>query len=67
MSDRISGLTVTLGPDIKDEDAEPIIEAIKQLRGVISVKTHVADINHHLASTQIKRELLEKIWELLKA
>lgn len=37
--DRFSGLVVILEDDLRDEDAQPIIAAIGQLRGVLDVRT----------------------------
>ena len=43
MTDRYSSLTVVLERDIRDDDAEPLIAAIRQLRGVLRVVPKVAD------------------------
>lgn len=37
MSDRYFALTVVLEQDIRDDDAEPLIAAIRQMRGVADV------------------------------
>ncbi len=43
MTDRLNALIVILEHDIREDDAEPIINAIQQLRGVLQVEPHVAD------------------------
>ena len=43
MASRVSGFTVTIEQDIREDDAEPIAQAILQLRGVADVAMIVAD------------------------
>lgn len=66
MSDRIKGLTVTLRDDLRDDDAQPIIEAIKLLKGVVDVVKHVSNADHYMATRLAKVELSAKLWEILK-
>ena len=63
MTDRIKGLTVTLRPNVRDDDAEEIISAIKLLAGVIEVEPHVED--DHFAMNQAKWELKQEMWKIL--
>ncbi len=65
MSDRIKGLTVTLRSDMRDDDAEQVINAIRMIKGVISVDSHVADPAHYFAMRQFGREVGVKIRNLL--
>jgi hypothetical protein len=67
MSDRYNSLIVFLEKDLKDEDAEPLIEAIKQFRGVLSVQPNVSNMLSILAEDRAKADLREKIWELLRS
>lgn len=64
MTDRIKGLTVTLEKDIRVDDCEVILNAIRMVRGVASVATHVSDTDHYFAKEQLKSEFKEKIWKL---
>lgn len=66
MTDRIKGLTVTLEPNVREDDAQAIIDAIRQLRRVASVDAHVEDANHHMAVQQAKHEFRMKLHELFK-
>lgn len=52
MSDRINALTVVLDRDIRDDDCEPMILAIQMIKGVLSVKPHVSQIEDHIAETR---------------
>ena len=47
MTDRIHALTVTLDADVREDDVEPIVNAIRQIRHVLSVDQHVSDISQH--------------------
>ncbi|MBU3935808.1 hypothetical protein KJ909_03985 [Patescibacteria group bacterium] len=66
MTDRLKALTVVLQKDLRDDDAEPIIEAIKQLRGVRRVTSHVTHLDDHVAYTNAKLDLMAQIWKLLR-
>jgi hypothetical protein len=66
MSNRYNYLMVALEADLKDEDAEPLIEAIKQFRGVLSVTPNVSDATAFLAEERARVELANKLWEVLR-
>ena len=69
MTDRIKGLTVLLEPDKRDDDTEYIINAIRMIKGVVSVKSYksyIADIDHDLAVETARRELTTKLSDVLK-
>lgn len=66
MPDRYNSLTVVLETDIRDEEAEALISAISQLRGVLSVSGHVSDLGTHVAQTRARQELEERLWAVLR-
>jgi hypothetical protein len=66
MTDRFNALTVVLDHDIRDEDAEPLIAAIKMLKGVLSVHPHVSGSTDLVAEDRAKYELRAKLFEALK-
>lgn len=66
MTDRYNALTVVLDRDIREDDAEQLINAIRMLRGVLTVDPHVANIGDHVASMRVKRELTEKLYNVMK-
>lgn len=41
MTDRFKGFLVTLDKEIREDDAKHIINALKMIRGVLSVKPYV--------------------------
>jgi hypothetical protein len=65
MTDRFNALVVALDKDIREDDAQVLISAIKQLRGVLSVEGHVASIDSWTAQERVRNELSEKLWEVL--
>lgn len=65
MTDRINGFYVALEKDTRVDDAEATIAAVKQIKGVLSVKVHVSDMTDHFAYERVRRELGTKLWEIL--
>ena len=65
MTDRYNALTVVLEKDIRDDDAEALLAAIRQLRGVLSVSGNVADMGDHIAQERARRDHGEKLWRVL--
>jgi hypothetical protein len=66
MTDRIKGLTVTIEADIREDDCEEtIINAIRMIRGVQSVQTHVADMDHHFAVETARSQLVGQLRDVL--
>jgi len=65
MTDRYSTLTVVLESDIREDDAEHIINAIYMLKGVLSVKGNITDQDNFMAEERAKRELQNKLRDML--
>lgn len=65
MTDRYNALTVVLEKDIREDDAEVLVSAIKQLRGVLSVEGNVSTAESHIAHERVRQELAKKLWEVL--
>jgi hypothetical protein len=66
MTDRYNALTVALDRDIRDDDAESIINAIKQLKGVVDVTGNVVDTDYYVAKTRITSEVAQKLVDFAK-
>jgi hypothetical protein len=66
MTDRIHSLTVVLADDIRIDDAGPLIEAIKQFRGVISVQGDVVDPSDHIARARVSARLYDAIMSVFR-
>lgn len=66
MTDRFNALIVVLESDIREDTAEPLISAIRQLRGVIDVTGSIVSISDHVAQLRAKHDLGNKILEILR-
>lgn len=61
MSDHYNAVVVVFEHDIKDEHAERTLDAIRQIRGVLSVEPNVADIGDHIAESRAKSEMRRRL------
>lgn len=66
MTDRIKALVVTLEPDVRSDDAEAIIHAIRMMRRVASVDPLVDQIDDLTARRRVRHELADKLMQLYK-
>jgi 3'-phosphoadenosine 5'-phosphosulfate sulfotransferase len=67
MTDRIQGFIVTLDADVREDDVQPTIDAIMQIKRVVSVQPVVADMETRLARNRVTIEFRRKIYEALDA
>jgi hypothetical protein len=65
MTDRFHTLTVVLEQDIREDDAQALISAIGQLRGVLSVTGVVSDVGSHMARERARHELGQKLLDVV--
>lgn len=65
MTDRYNALTVVLESNMRDDDADKLLTAIRQMRGVLEVRGNVADSDSYVAEQRAKRELGDKLWQVL--
>lgn len=66
MTDRYNAFTVVLDRDIRDDDAESIITAIRMVRGVLSVDPVVADTASWVAENRVRRDIETRIYKALR-
>ena len=67
MTDRYDAFLVILERDLRADDAEATLNAIRQIKGVLEVEPHVAgNVERVIASARVKGELIQKIAEVLK-
>ncbi len=66
MTDKANALVVTLERDIREDDVQPLVDAIKQMRGVASVDLNIADMNEHVANMRVRLDLREKLFRVLE-
>jgi hypothetical protein len=66
MTDRHAGYVVTLADNVRDDDAEATIAAIRQIKGVRAIEPVVADPKLHIAHIRAQQELSERLWKALQ-
>ena len=66
MTDRHAGYIVTLSRDIREDDAEAVITALKMVKGVVGVEALVADPGLHMAEMRIGTEVRQKLYQFIQ-
>jgi hypothetical protein len=66
MTDRYYAITVALESDIREDDEEALLNAIKMLKGVLSVEPHIGHPDIWVAEERARHELKMKIFELFR-
>lgn len=66
MTDRHAGYIVVLDVDLRDDDAEPILNALRMISGVQSVEPIVADLDLHIAQSRADAAWQQRILGLLR-
>lgn len=64
MTTKLKGLTVAFALDIREDDAESIINAIKMLKGVLDVAPLATSTDDFIIETRVRQELTEKLLEI---
>ncbi len=65
MTDHYHSLTVVLEENIRDDNADALINAIMMLKGVCSVAGNVADVTSYMAEARAAQEYSKKILSVL--
>ena len=66
MTTRLKGLTVALTHDIREDDAQSIIDAIGMIKGVLDVQPIEVNGHEWVIETRIQSELRKKLFEALE-
>jgi hypothetical protein len=67
MSDRVKGFIVTLDREYREEDdGETIRNAIRMIKGVLSVDPVSTSPDDHINRVLIRSELEKKLWAALR-
>jgi len=67
MTDRISGLIITLDHDIRVDDAEALINAARMIKGVLSVDPIPASPSDFIIHARVRSEFLTAIHAFAEA
>jgi hypothetical protein len=66
MTDRLKGFVVTLEDDIREDDAQPLIEAIKHLRGVLDVESvPIRGIDDLIVERRVQHDFGQKLFKVI--
>jgi hypothetical protein len=66
MSEKINGVFVTLEHDLRDEQADYLLNAIRMIKGVIKVAPNVVDHGEaYVAEVRVRSELSSKLFAVL--
>jgi uncharacterized protein YlbG (UPF0298 family) len=66
MTDRVNCLFVALDRDIREDDVEHLVNAIRALRYVLKVEMNVVEHVDWVAGMRIRRELRDKLYAVLE-
>ena len=65
MTDRHAGYIVTLKTDMRKDDAESTLSALRMIRGVASVKPLVSEWQTQIAEERARFAMGQRLWEVL--
>jgi hypothetical protein len=66
MTDRHAGYVVTLSEDVREDDAEAIINAIRMIRGVVDVAPVLGGVDMQIAEARVNGRWRDRIAGLLR-
>lgn len=66
MTDRHAGFVVTLAQDVREDDAEAVIAALRMVKGVVDVQPVAGDYGLHIAEVRAEERWRERIIGLLE-
>lgn len=65
MTARVNSLFVILENDIRIDDIQSTIDAIKQIKRVLEVKTHISTPVDSVAESRVRNELGQKLMDVV--
>jgi CheY-like chemotaxis protein len=65
MTDHYNALTVILDHNMHEDDGKRLIEAIKQMKGVLEVAPRVASPQDAIATARARQKVIEKVWKAI--
>lgn len=67
MTERTAGYAVTLAEDLDDEAAQQVLDALRMIKGVLSVEPIAADFNVHVGTERARSEMRGKLLDLVRS
>jgi len=66
MTDRVKGFVISLDHDIREDDCEYILNAIKMIKGVVNVEKVLSEPNDHIIRMRVEKEMSDKFFEFFQ-
>lgn len=67
MTDRHAAYVVTLREDIREDDAEAVMTALRMVSGVVDVQPVIGDFVHQqIAEGRVRADLRERVWAVIR-
>ncbi len=66
MTDRYNAFIVILEKDIRDDDAQSTIDAIKQIKGVLDVQPQISNGSDIVTKLRLRTEIEQKLFSVLR-
>lgn len=61
MTDRINSFIVVLAKDVREDDVVEITNALRMIKGVLSVAPQVSTLSDHISQERVRYELSKKL------
>ena len=65
MTDRLKGCTVVFERDIREDDAEHILNAIRMLKGVLKVEPSISTADDWMAQERARHDIGQKLLKVV--
>lgn len=65
MTDRLKGYIVILEENIREDDAQPITDALTMVKGVLKVTPLVSNVNGRIAEVRARQKLVDQLLHIL--
>lgn len=65
MTDRIHSITVVLEKDIREDDAECILNAIRMIKHVLTAKGNVSDFESRMAEDRARSKIHKQVFNAI--
>ena len=65
MTAKFNSLTIVLESDVREDDAQTLINAILMLKGVLSVEGNVSSVTDYVAESRVKTEVRNRLFEII--
>ena len=65
MTAKFNSLTIVLENDVREDDAQTLINAILMLKGVLSVEGNVSSFADYVAESRVKTEVRNRLFEII--